>query len=412
MKHLVSLGIIAVIIILGSLIGCDKEDSKPELPEISVIDIGDESGWDYLVLGKEDYYFIKGRNSYPEGVLFYSSEADKEYSIFFTQNGLIDKVVVDGYICVFRNFNGYKVDIGLVSPDGKVEIFRELETDYNWDSLSLKNANAIEEWSDVVRWTGRVVSGVPCGLSVVAAVKTGGLATPLAYWTCSNYLLSTSVDIATNEFEVHNGFTDFVETYGDATTAISCSSGDLQGCGFDIASRSLSEWANHLEIVENSKRDDVHTAESVLEHGYGDVQITLTWNNTSDLDLHVIDPFGEEIYWGNESSSSGGTLDVDNIEGYGPENIFWAKGKAPNGVYKVFVHHYDWRGYATKPLTSNFTVLINAFDKILNKKYIGTVTVDQEKSIANFDQNGLKSALLFEFEITTGEDKKTHLKLK
>ena len=30
---------------------------------------------------------------------------------------------------------------------------------------------------------------------------------------------------------------------------------------------------------------------------------------------------------------------MDNREGPGPENIFWA-GRGPNGVYKWFIHYY------------------------------------------------------------------------
>lgn len=78
----------------------------------------------------------------------------------------------------------------------------------------------------------------------------------------------------------------------------------------------------------------------------GDVQITLVWNHDSDMDLHVIDPDGTEIYWSNPTSDSGGQLDIDKIpdEGdFGPhvENVFWPPDGAPPGMYTVFVHHFD-----------------------------------------------------------------------
>ena len=28
----------------------------------------------------------------------------------------------------------------------------------------------------------------------------------------------------------------------------------------------------------------------------GDVQVSVAWNTPSDVDLHVVDPFGEEIF--------------------------------------------------------------------------------------------------------------------
>jgi hypothetical protein len=76
--------------------------------------------------------------------------------------------------------------------------------------------------------------------------------------------------------------------------------------------------------------------------GSGDVQVTLTWTGDVDVDLHVIDPNGEEIYFGAPTSSSGGQLDVDQIPGEGEtgthvENVFWPTGGAPAGSYQAFV---------------------------------------------------------------------------
>ena len=56
----------------------------------------------------------------------------------------------------------------------------------------------------------------------------------------------------------------------------------------------------------------------------GDPQFTLIWNTDGvDLDLHVLEPGGKEIYWEEPKGRQGGELDVDNTKGYGPENIYW-----------------------------------------------------------------------------------------
>lgn len=80
----------------------------------------------------------------------------------------------------------------------------------------------------------------------------------------------------------------------------------------------------------------------------GDLQFSLMWNNYNDLDLHVTDPNGQEIYYRDRTSYSGGLLDVDMNVHYKTgrysnapvENIFWAFGTAPAGHYRVTVVHY------------------------------------------------------------------------
>lgn len=82
----------------------------------------------------------------------------------------------------------------------------------------------------------------------------------------------------------------------------------------------------------------------------GDVQISLMWNNRNDLDLHVVDPGGEQISYLRRRSKSGGELDVDANRAGGQlteqpvENIYWRAEGAPLGNYKVFVNHYANHG--------------------------------------------------------------------
>ena len=90
-----------------------------------------------------------------------------------------------------------------------------------------------------------------------------------------------------------------------------------------------------------------------------DVQVTLTWDVDSDLDLAVVEPSGEYIHYGNPTSRTGGTLDIDsnadcNIDGKRVENIRWPPGEAPEGQYRVEVAQYSSCGTSM----SNYTVRI------------------------------------------------------
>jgi hypothetical protein len=77
----------------------------------------------------------------------------------------------------------------------------------------------------------------------------------------------------------------------------------------------------------------------------GDPQFTLIWDAKVDLDLHVLEPGGSHIYWEDRNGAQGGELDVDNIDGYGPENINWGggTGHGPPGEYQWYVHFYGAR---------------------------------------------------------------------
>jgi hypothetical protein len=77
-----------------------------------------------------------------------------------------------------------------------------------------------------------------------------------------------------------------------------------------------------------------------------DIRASLAWNNRNDLDIHVIAPNGEEVFFNNKRARCGGWLDVDmNVRGETEtpcENIRWAKGGAARGRYTVFVENYSF----------------------------------------------------------------------
>jgi len=101
---------------------------------------------------------------------------------------------------------------------------------------------------------------------------------------------------------------------------------------------------------------DAEIRQRVVQAGgqYDDVDIraSLMWNNRNDLDLHVIPPSGEEIFYGHKRSACGGWLDVDmNVRGETlkpVENIRWSQGSAPEGGYRVFVRNYAFHGRAQR----------------------------------------------------------------
>jgi len=79
----------------------------------------------------------------------------------------------------------------------------------------------------------------------------------------------------------------------------------------------------------------------------GDLVVTLQWDNDANLDLHVVQPDGFEVYWGQQSSQmemdggSYGYIDFDSnancfIDGRDRSNAIWAQ-EPPPGKYTVRV---------------------------------------------------------------------------
>ncbi len=99
--------------------------------------------------------------------------------------------------------------------------------------------------------------------------------------------------------------------------------------------------------------------------GRGDVQVTLRWSSTADLDLSVTDPTGATVSFQNKTSPSGGQLDVDantacNNQTTSPvENVFWRSGTAPDGVYTVSVNYFRECAGGAGPQPYTLAVLLD-----------------------------------------------------
>jgi hypothetical protein len=86
-----------------------------------------------------------------------------------------------------------------------------------------------------------------------------------------------------------------------------------------------------------------------IELGTGDVQVTLRWASEADIDLHVTEPDGTEIWYGDKGpTATGGQLDVDSnvgcVQEASVENVFWPTGRAPSGSYTIEVTGYQVDG--------------------------------------------------------------------
>ena len=123
----------------------------------------------------------------------------------------------------------------------------------------------------------------------------------------------------------------------------------------------------------------------------GAITISLMWDNYNDIDLHCIDPNGEEIFFSHKNSRSGGELDVDMNAG-GPnskepvENIYWENRKAKKGNYSVYINHYRNHNCYGCSDPTNYTVVVKQNNIV--REFKGEITFGASKRlIYTFDFN-------------------------
>ena len=100
-------------------------------------------------------------------------------------------------------------------------------------------------------------------------------------------------------------------------------------------------------VVDRARREgtaiDVSAIEPrLLKNLPLDVRVVLAWDaDNTDVDLHVIDPNGEEVYFGHALSYQGGAITHDATGGYGPEEF--ALRVAKPGKYRVEANFFGHR---------------------------------------------------------------------
>lgn len=131
-------------------------------------------------------------------------------------------------------------------------------------------------------------------------------------------------------------------------------------------------------FVDRQSDIDAEIRQRLLKAGgrfeHCSIRASLMWNTYDDLDLHVVTPKGEHIFYGRKTASCGGELDVDQnfrtpYTRKPVENIRWAKGTAQPGKYTVYVQNYAHHEHDPKDIP--FKVELEVDGKV--KTFEGTV---------------------------------------
>lgn len=127
--------------------------------------------------------------------------------------------------------------------------------------------------------------------------------------------------------------------------------------------------SNSVEIVSpEGKRRRLQFYEGQSGKAPAKLRIIMGWDDAkAEVDMHVITPDGEHAFFANPRLRSGGGLDVDSVDGGGPE-IFSTATPIP-GTYLIYINYwgnFDAAGYNFDPtahekplITTRFTVITN-----------------------------------------------------
>jgi len=114
----------------------------------------------------------------------------------------------------------------------------------------------------------------------------------------------------------------------------------------------------HNRLVEAARLEKAIEALSVKGGAVNHIKVYLTWDtDRTDVDLWVVNPAGQKIYYSNKKGKFGGALFDDVTDGYGPESF--TASTATRGAYLVQVNYFGTQRSAFTEARGEVVVILN-----------------------------------------------------
>jgi hypothetical protein len=165
----------------------------------------------------------------------------------------------------------------------------------------------------------------------------------------------------------------------------------------ETAPERLFKWFNNFSWSYNGEVTD-SIKEKVKKAGgnvNGALRLSLSWFNLDDLDIHLIEPCGNHIHFGNKS----GRLDVDmnvntsNSSREAVENITYPDERSiKEGVYTAYIHNYTKR----ESVDVGFVVEMEHKGKVTTFTYENAVNGSNKVQVVKFRYSKSKGIEIIE----------------
>jgi hypothetical protein len=109
-----------------------------------------------------------------------------------------------------------------------------------------------------------------------------------------------------------------------------------------------------------------------------DLVVTMMWNtDRTDVDLHVLEPTGEECFYNHPTTRIGGHVTRDVTEGLGPE--MYTLPKAKPGSYKIMANYFGSDTNRTKVRTKVYITVYEGYGSKQERVEKKTITLSDQK---------------------------------
>lgn len=152
-------------------------------------------------------------------------------------------------------------------------------------------------------------------------------------------------NFASNPYAPQPYIEEAMKLFADAAFNVRARKSGIRGNDFQVSIIALEELNGLISWVESEewrlgKKPKVPEFDAAYRRDLPvKLRIVMSWDvDQTDIDIHVLEPNGEEAYYGHRRTSEGGFVSEDVTTGYGPEE--YLKKDLERGVYKICSNYF------------------------------------------------------------------------